>query len=365
VYPVVVTPYPGFGCVDTLYATINTGPKPPSDAGPDRIICSKESIQIGTTANSNYSYTWTPVNLLSNPGIARPRITTYLLRPVQFIVKTTNIITGCFSFDTTLITPKLVDTSSSIIGKQLYCPGETFFDIITVNNPSSSGIQWYRNNSKIAGATGLSYQIQTGGTGSYWAEILQNGCIDSTRQYQIAFSPTPKVNFYIDRDVQCINSSIPFINTTTIATNDPMTYLWKFSDGISSTDKDVSKIFTSVGEYTIKLIATSPIECTDSIQKTISVQENCLPYMPTAFTPNGDGLNDIVKPYLAGIKTLKRFAVYNRNGNIVFSTQKEGEGWDGTYKGTKLDPDVFVWMLEYITIDDRPAVQKGTLTLIR
>ncbi|MBK5272634.1 MAG: hypothetical protein JJE22_16660, partial [Bacteroidia bacterium] len=47
VYPVVVTPYPGFGCVDTLYATINTGPKPPSDAGPDRIICSKESIQIG------------------------------------------------------------------------------------------------------------------------------------------------------------------------------------------------------------------------------------------------------------------------------------------------------------------------------
>jgi len=365
IYPVVVTPYPGFGCEDTLYATINTGPKPPSNAGPDRAICSKEYIQLGTPPNPNFIYNWAPGNLLSNPGVANPGLTTHLLTPKQFIVKTTDIVTGCFSFDTTLITPKLVDTSSSIAGKQLYCPGETFNNTITLNNLFSSGVQWYRNNSVITGATNLLYQVPTGGVGSYWARILQNGCYDTTRQYQIAFSPLPKVNFTTIRDIQCINSLVSFANTTTIATNDALNYLWKFSDGSSFTEKDVSKTFTTSGDHTVKLIATSPVECADSIQKTISILEQCAPYIPTAFTPNGDGLNDIIKPYLIGMKSLNRFAIYNRNGNIVFSTSKEGEGWDGTYKGIKLDPDVFVWMLEYITNEDRRVVQKGTLTLIR
>ena len=365
IYPVIVTPYEGFGCVDTLYATINTGLKPISNAGPDQIICSKESVQIGTAANPNYYYTWTPVNFLSNPGISAPKTAANLRTPVQFVVKTTNVFTGCFSFDTTLITPKLVDTSTSIIGRQLYCPGETFFNIITANNSFVSDIQWYRNNSIIAGATNLSYQLQSGGIGSYWAQILQNGCLDSTRQYQIAYSPVPKVNFNPIRDVQCLNSPVVFTNTTTIATNDPMTYLWKFSDGTTSVDRDALKIFTSPGTNTIKLIATSLVECMDSIQKNISILEKCSPYLPTAFTPNGDGLNDIIKPYLVGMKGLKQFTIYNRYGNVVFSTQKEGEGWDGTYKGTKLDPAVFIWMLEYITNEDKRIVEKGTLTLIR
>jgi gliding motility-associated-like protein len=87
--------------------------------------------------------------------------------------------------------------------------------------------------------------------------------------------------------------------------------------------------------------------------------------VPTAFTPNGDGLNDELIPHLGGTKGLKRFSVYNRNGSIVFSTTREGEGWDGTYKGIKLDSGVFVWILEYISGDDQPAIEKGTITLIR
>ncbi|MES1221918.1 MAG: T9SS type B sorting domain-containing protein, partial [Bacteroidota bacterium] len=339
--------------------------RPPSVAGPDRVICSKESIQVGIPANPGFSYTWTPVTLLSNPGLANPYTKNNMLVPVQFVVKTTNVITGCFSFDTTLITPKLVDTSSSFLGRQLYCPGETFFNIITSNNPSTSGIQWYRNNSVITGATNLSYRPPSGATGDYWAQVRQNGCIDSTKQYTIAFSPLPKVNFDGGREVQCLNSPIPFINKTSIATNDAMTYIWKFSDGSSSTDQDASKTFTSTGIYTIKLIATSSNECVDSIQKDIRVLENCSPLLPSAFTPNGDGLNDIIKPSMAGAKILKRFAIYNRYGNVLFSTSKEGEGWDGTYKGIKQDPGVFVWMLEYIANDDRKTVQKGTITLIR
>lgn len=363
-YPVVVTPYPGFGCTDTLYATITTGPKPRSNSGADRIICSNQSVQIGTAANPDYVYSWTPVNLLNNPAVANPNVSTGLLVPAQFIVKTTNLNTGCFSFDSTIITPKIVDTSSSFSGKQLYCPAEIFNNELTVNNTFSS-VQWYRNYSGITGATGLSYEPVSGMPGNYWAEILQNGCIDSTKQYTISLSPLPKVNFIVSRDVQCINNSIPFRNTSTISTNDPMEYVWKFSDGISSDDKDVSRVFTTTGYYTTRLIATSSNNCIDSIQKNMTILENCFPFLPSAFTPNGDGLNDVIKPYLAGMKKLKRFAIYNRYGNLIFSTTREGEGWNGTYKGTKSDAGVFVWILEYIANDDKEVVQKGTTTLIR
>ena len=87
--------------------------------------------------------------------------------------------------------------------------------------------------------------------------------------------------------------------------------------------------------------------------------------MPTGFTPNGDGLNDVIKPNVSGVKGLRRFAVYNRNGQVVFSTTREDHGWDGTYNGVRLESGVFVWLVEYMLDDDSVQVQKGTLTLIR
>jgi gliding motility-associated-like protein len=64
-------------------------------------------------------------------------------------------------------------------------------------------------------------------------------------------------------------------------------------------------------------------------------------------------------------KGLKRFAVYNRWGNLVFATTKEGVGWDGTNKGVPIQTGVYVWTLEYINVDNKPVVEKGTVTLIR
>jgi gliding motility-associated-like protein len=65
------------------------------------------------------------------------------------------------------------------------------------------------------------------------------------------------------------------------------------------------------------------------------------------------------------MKSLKRFSIYNRSGNLVFATTKDGEGWDGTYKGRAVDTGVFVWMIEYITTDNKPAMEKGTITVVR
>ena len=86
--------------------------------------------------------------------------------------------------------------------------------------------------------------------------------------------------------------------------------------------------------------------------------------VPTAFTPNGDGNNDVlyVKGYgLAGIQ----FEIYNRYGERVFVTTEQSIGWDGTFKNRDENPGVFTWVLHYDFIDGSSGFQKGNSTLIR
>jgi gliding motility-associated-like protein len=121
------------------------------------------------------------------------------------------------------------------------------------------------------------------------------------------------------------------------------------------------------GYYTIKLKATNSIlNCTDSISKKIRVLNNCFIAVPSAFTPNGDGLNDYLFPNNALKADNLEFRVFNRWGQLVFHTRDWTKKWDGKIKGIPQAPDVFVWLLSYTLVGTGQKVfQKGTTTLIR
>ena len=87
--------------------------------------------------------------------------------------------------------------------------------------------------------------------------------------------------------------------------------------------------------------------------------------MPTAFSPNGDGLNDVLRPIALGMRRLRYFKVYNRVGNLVFQTTELGKGWDGYYKGNPQDPGNFVWMAQGETWKGEFITRKGNAVLVR
>ena len=87
--------------------------------------------------------------------------------------------------------------------------------------------------------------------------------------------------------------------------------------------------------------------------------------MPTAFSPNNDGRNEILKPIALGMKRLNYFRVYNRAGRLLFSTTRIGEGWDGTYKGNPQDPANYVWMAQGETFKGEMITRKGNAVLVR
>lgn len=362
VLPVVITPFPGYGCVDTLYAIIGEAIRPASAAGPDKLSCSKQPSRLGLASNDDYSYSWSPAQLVSDPIIANP-FTAYGLREAtEFVVKVTSSSTGCVSFDTAVITPFLVDTAASVNGRLIYCTNEPITAQLLVDNPASTA-QWFLNNEMIDGANTVDYRPSK--IGSYRAEIRQNGCIDTSRQFVIRHAAVPKANFIVEKEIQCLNEPVVFTNRTTIEGSEPISYLWRFSDGDTLQREDALKAFRTNGIHTATIIATSGTDCVDSIQKQVMIIDDCNLVLPTAFTPNRDGKNDELRPFLPGAKGLKRFSIYNRWGNVVFNTSNEAEGWDGTYKGEPLPTGVYVWVLEYISKENKIVSKKGTVTLIR
>lgn len=87
-------------------------------------------------------------------------------------------------------------------------------------------------------------------------------------------------------------------------------------------------------------------------------------FVPNAFTPNGDGNNDIVYVYGTNIKSLT-FTIYNQYGEMIFRSLSQSSGWDGTYKGTRQPVGVYVYILEATMNDGQPVKMKGSITLLR
>jgi adhesin/invasin len=88
-------------------------------------------------------------------------------------------------------------------------------------------------------------------------------------------------------------------------------------------------------------------------------------YVPKVFTPNGDGTNDILKPILVGISSFHYFSVYNRWGNLIFTTEDPNAGWDGSFKGVPQPVETYLWIGEGVDINGKKVVQKGMVSLVR
>ncbi len=108
----------------------------------------------------------------------------------------------------------------------------------------------------------------------------------------------------------------------------------------------------------------SPNGCQVSDDYTVVVLNEAVVMTPSAFTPNGDGLNDYFGP-IGKVPESYRLQIFNRNGEMVFKSTAISQKWDGVYKGVKQPSSVFVYLIEYKDLQNKPHQQRGTLTLIR
>ena len=140
-------------------------------------------------------------------------------------------------------------------------------------------------------------------------------------------------------------------------------YKWHTSHNLSSdTIANPTASFPETGVFSFVAVisATAGCETTDTI--VVHVVEHSDAAMPNAFTPNGDGLNDVFKPEFIGPCTVKYLKVYNRYGNMVYDGI---DGWDGKYKGKEQNMQVFAWTMLYENSIGETKLLKGNVTLVR
>jgi gliding motility-associated-like protein len=146
---------------------------------------------------------------------------------------------------------------------------------------------------------------------------------------------------------------------------------WEFGNGSNSIlpqppPQAYPYFSNGVRNVQAKLIVTNNIGCLDTAKQIIQVVGNCYIAVPNAFSPNNDGLNDYLYPLNAYKATSLIFRVYNRFGQVLFSTTNWTNKWDGTFKGQGADPGTYVWILQYTNKDTGKRVeQKGATILIR
>jgi gliding motility-associated-like protein len=145
-------------------------------------------------------------------------------------------------------------------------------------------------------------------------------------------------------------------------------YLWTPSTGLSRNDINnpvglYDGSFDSI-RYTITVFNESG--CADSTYLTVKIFKSSPQiYVPTAFTPNGDGRNDIIKPIPVGISRMDYFRIYNRWGQLVYNTTSLGTGWDGKIAGKEQGTGTYVWLVRGVDFLGKVFVAKGMVTLIR
>lgn len=315
----------------------------------DEIICESDSVQLFAQSNATV-YSWTPANTLTNGSIASP--VAYPTVTTQYVVFAT--LGRCSATDTVMVYVHAAPIPDAGADGDI-CFGQTY----TLQGNGGVSYSWSPS-TYLNSATDQNPVVTPDKTTDYLLHVIDaNGC-KSLQPDTVTVNVTPPIVVRISKDTIVAEGDQFLLHTSSIATN----YLWSPASGLSdptSTDPMV----TVDKDITYLVTATTPAGCKGTASVTLKVYKGPEMYVPSAFTPNNDGKNDRFFPFPVGIKSINYFRVYNRWGNLIFSTNKLFDGWDGKVNGVEQPTGVYVWTAEGMTKENKKITKRGTVTLIR
>ena len=341
-----------FGCTNNDSVLVEVTDSVFVNAGNDSTICLTDRVQLFAQSNGLY-YSWTPAISLNNPALSNPsalptqQTTTYTVKA--------SISDNCFSTDQ--ITIRTVPyPRPNVSDDTTICFGEN----ARLTASGGSSYQWspsvFLNADNIASPTVIRPTTDI----MYIVSITDTlGC------------PKPSFDTSIVYVVNIIPNAGP--RDTAVVIGQPLqlnatggsSYLWTPPTWLTNPNlSDPVSLPLDNIQYIVKVMDGPGCFAYDTINVSLYRFEAGI-QIPTAFTPNGDGLNDEFKPIPIGMLNIESFRVYNRWGQLLFSTSDIGRGWDGTFLGDPQSTDNYVWYVEGLTYDKKRIIRKGNVLLIR
>ena len=355
------------GCKYTASFTVSVNPLPTIKVTPNpTIVCQGSSTQL--TATGAATYTWFPNAFLSCDNCPNP-IASDTQNLVYNVIGTS--VYGCR--DSVSVPVSVLDTTRLTISNDtIICLGQSAQLIATSTSVDGSHPEFY----SWSPTTGLSdpnspIPVATPDTTTqYSVTIKENYCFTRVENVTVYVEPQPTIVISTSATNVSAGSTVQLsasIANEVLVNN----YIWTPSAGLSC-DRCFAPIATPTVTTTYTFTATSNYGCTSNADVTVTTFcDQSQVFIPNTFTPNGDGVNDRFYISAHGVSLIVRLSVYNRWGELVFQSlnsqpNEPGAGWDGTYKGQVLEPDVFVYVAEVICdLGQQPFSFKGDVSIVR
>lgn len=352
-----VTVKDNMGCTTSFPTTVLLGNNFSLTPQSDVTICEGTSTQLSLTSNAT-EYSWSPATGLSatniyNP-VANPTVTT------EYIVTAT--LGRCSGEDRVIVNVNAAPVPNAG-ADGFICYGQTY----QLNGSGGTQYAWSPRTSlsdtSIANPVASPTRDMT-----YTLSILSdaNGCKSLvTDQVKIDVTPPIKVKTFPFDTTAYTGDQIQLLAVA----SDPDVIRYEWTPTIGLSDAGIANPVATagaVGSVIQYRVVTSTIAgCKGEGFVTVKVYKGPDIYVPTAFTPNNDGRNDVFIPFPVGIKQYNYFKVFNRWGQMIYSTTRMQEGWDGRLGGKEQPSGTYVWMIEGVTDQNKVITKKGTITLIR
>jgi len=350
---------PGKDSVHVLFITA-----PIADFANTR-ACANQTINFAdqsTPSPSIASYYWDFGDTTIASGLQNP-VHTYTLIDTFTVRHVVTLTNGCR--DTVNKTLIVYNSAAANFSNTSICVGYTtsFSDMSTITPDTLVAWNWTFGD---GGTSNINDPFHAFGTiGTYpvnFTVTTSKGC-PSTITKTITVNPNPVANFNMSAGYVLAYDNVSFTDQSA-----PLPSLtnwdWTFGNNGTSTTQNPNVSFPDKGVYPIQLVVTDNNGCKDTVVKDIYV--TLLPLVPTAFTPNNDGTNDILYVKGGPFRSMS-FRVYNSWGELLFTSDTQEKGWDGTYKGQPAPLGVYVWILDVELYDANSSqVRKtGDVTILK
>lgn len=369
VNPLTTTTYTAFGqtfggCIaipGVITVSVSSTPVPTLSAS-NSTVCLTNTVSITANPGSGYTYSWSPVSAIQGAS-----------NTFSIIAKPTSTATVIY---TLTLSNGICVASNTISLQVISCtPPTANFSTLTNDSICTKGCVSFTNTT--TGATPMNYQwVFPGGTPPTSTLANPEVCYFAPGNYTVALiatniygTDTIIKNNYINvadtPDVRALyDTTIRIGQTITISASGANSYQWfpNYALGCNTCASTVASP-TITTQYIVTGYNSPYCRNRDTI--TIIVDVTCGDFfVPNAFSPNNDGLNETINVHGYCVTTYN-LQIFNRWGEKVFETNSKENSWDGTYKGKPLDTGVFVYKADGISIDGKAFSMKGNITLIR
>jgi gliding motility-associated-like protein len=340
------------GCASTTSETIMVSPLPVLNLTADA-ICSGEQATVFSNASLPDG---SVPDLEWNNGLGETVPNTLNLtgtydQPGEYVIAlTASSGPGCVTNETINLVVHPTPSVAFIWDENRFCAeGNTLLTDLS-DVATGSLVAWYWT----ANGTPFSQQSEavftTAVPGNYTIALTvttDEGCeAQSVENNAITVWPNPVADFYFPPELPI--SAAPYVHVTD-RSQGANQWLYTFSDGSVYHEPDFTHTFTEPGLYELTQLVTNGFGCTDSMNVSIDFNPSLNVFVPNAFTPDDDGINEVFKPILSGAEVNHyRLVIINRWGEVVFESNDLGEGWIGNFRGGAhyVPAGVYVWQLE-------------------